>query len=321
MEDNEIKNVEVKENSTPEEPDITMADFEAALDKGFRQMNPGDIVKGTVIGVSDSEVTVDLNAYAEGIIKIEELSNDPSFSIKGDVHVGDEITAIVLREDKHGNILLSTKQADDLLAWDKLKKMMAEKTPATVKVTEATKGGAVAYLEGIRAFIPASKLAREYVEDASSYVGKTLRVVVITVNEADQKLVLSARDILKEQEIEERNSRIAMLPIGTVVEGTVERIERYGAFVNIGKGLQGLVHISQVSEKRLQSLKGVLEVGQKVTVKLIDAKDGKISLSIKAVDEKDETEEELEEVEPQVFTSGDDEPATMASLFKNIKLK
>lgn len=300
---------------------MSMEDFERAISAGCKKMQPGDIVKGTVIGVSDSEVTVDLNAYAEGIIKIDELSNDPRFSIKGDIHVGDEISAVVLREDRKGNILLSTKQADDILAWDKLKVMMAERTPATVKVSEATNAGVVTYLEGIRAFIPASKLALQFVEDTSSYVGKSLDVIVINVDEENKKLVLSAKDILKQQEVEAHNSRVAMLPVGTVVEGTVDRIEQYGAFVSIGKDLQGLVHVSQICEKRIKSPKEVLELGQKVNVKIIDVKDGKISLSIKAVDEKEEVEEEIEETPAATYTFGDDEPTTMAGLFANIKLK
>lgn len=301
--------------------EFTMADFERAINSGCKQMLPGDIVKGTVIGISDSEVTVDLNAYAEGIIKIDELSNDPRFSIKGDVHIGDEISAVVLREDRNGNILLSTKQADDILAWDKLRTMMEEKSIASVKISEATNAGVVTYLEGIRAFIPSSKLALEFVENTDEYVGKTVDVIVINVDETAKKLVLSAKDILRQQVIDERNSRVAMLPIGTVVEGTVDRIEQYGAFVTIGKGLQGLVHVSQICEKRIKSPKEVLELGQKVNVKIIDTKEGKISLSIKAVNEREEVEEELEEVPAATYSFGDDEPTTMAGLFKNIKLK
>ena len=117
---------------------MTMADFEKEINGSFRAVNAGDIVTGTVIGVSDTEVTLDLNYFAEGIIKIDELSNDPRFSIKGDVAVGDEIRAMVLREDRNGNILLSKKQADDVLAWDKLKEMQREKTVSKVKVAAST---------------------------------------------------------------------------------------------------------------------------------------------------------------------------------------
>ena len=178
----------------------------------------------------------------------------------------------------------------------------------------------VTYLEGIRAFIPASKLAVSYVEDTESYVGKTLEVTVITVDAATQKLVLSAKDVLFEKEKEERNSKMALIPVGTVTEGTVERIEQYGAFISVGNGLQGLVHISQISNKRIRSPKEVLELGQKVKVKVIDVKDGKLSLSIKEVDEADEVEDGIDEA-PAEYMFGDDEPVTMAGLFAGIKLK
>lgn len=303
-----------------DENNMTMADFEKEINGSFRALNAGDIVTGTVIGVSDTEVTLDLNYFAEGIIKIDELSNDPRFSIKGDVAVGDEIRAMVLREDRNGNILLSKKQADDVLAWDKLKEMQREKTVSKVKVAASTNGGVVTYLEGIRAFIPASKLAVSYVEDTESYVGKTLEVTVITVDAAAQKLVLSAKDVLFEKEKEERNSKMALIPVGTVTEGTVERIEQYGAFISVGNGLQGLVHISQISNKRIRSPKEVLELGQKVKVKVIDVKDGKLSLSIKEVDEADEVEDGIDEA-PAEYMFGDDEPVTMAGLFAGIKLK
>ncbi|MCR5585121.1 MAG: S1 RNA-binding domain-containing protein [Lachnospiraceae bacterium] len=300
--------------------DMTMADFEKEINGSFRAVNPGDILTGTVIGVSDTEVTLDLNYFAEGIIKIDELSNDPRFSIKGDVAVGDEIRAVVIREDRNGNILLSKKQADNILAWDKLKEMQSEKKVVSVKVASSTNAGVITYLEGIRAFIPASKLAVSYVENTEEYVGKTLDVIVITVNEADQKLVLSAKDVLFDREREERNSKIARIPVGTVTEGTVERIEQYGAFVSIGNDLQGLLHISQICDKRLKTPREVLEIGQKVKVKIIDVKDGKLSLSMKAVDEKDEVEEEVNEA-PAEYMFGDDEPVTMAGLFAGIKLK
>ena len=162
------------EETTATETTPSMDDFKYEISQSFRKLESGDIVKGTVIGVSDTEVTVDLGCYAEGIIKLEELSNDPRFSIKADIKVGEEISAKVLREDKEGNILLSRKQADDVLAWDTLKQMMADHTIATVKVAQEVKSGVVTYLNGIRAFIPASKLAAGYVEDLSTFVGKEI---------------------------------------------------------------------------------------------------------------------------------------------------
>jgi len=301
--------------------ELTMQDFEQELNRSFKKLFPGDVVTGTVIGISDTEVTLDLNYYAEGIIPLTELSNDPRFSIKADVQMGETISAVVTHENREGALMLSKKKADDLLAWDKLKELMNSETVVTVKIAEAFPAGAITYLEGIRAFIPASKLAMTFVDDPATFVGQTVQAMVITVNKADQKLTLSVKDVLKEQEKQERNSRIARLVVGTVVTGTVEQIMPYGAFVSIGDDLSGLLHISQICAKRIKTPTEVIKVGDTVTVKIIDVKDGKVSLSMKAVEEDAEVSEEVEEVAPENYVFEDKSANnTMASLFANIKL-
>ena len=142
------------------EEKLTMDDYAAELEASLRQVQEGDVLTGTVIGVSDTEVTVDLKSYTDGVIKPEDYSDDPSFSITRDVQVGDEVTATVLRtDDGQGHILLSRKAAANELAWKKLQEYMDEKTVLDVKVGGVVKGGVVAYVEGIRGFIPASKLS------------------------------------------------------------------------------------------------------------------------------------------------------------------
>ena len=320
---------EMKETITEEtvaketnvEETLTMKDFERELEQSFKTIRTGDIVHGTVIGISDTEVTLDLNYYTEGIIPLEELSNDPRFSIKADVTLGEKLSAVVIRENKEGVLVLSKKQADNVLAWDKLTELKDNQTPVSVKIADSTNGGVITYLHGIRAFIPASKLALTFVEDTAAFVGKTMQAVVITVNESEEKLVLSVKDILKEQETQARNSRIARLPVGTVVSGTVEKLAPYGAFVNIGDDLSGLVHISQICAKRIKSPSEVLKEGDTVTVKITDVKDGKISLSMTAVEEDAQADESVEEVEAETFVYEDKTAnTTMASLFANIKL-
>lgn len=301
--------------------ELSMKDFEQELNRSFKKIFPGDVVTGTVIGISDTEVTLDLNYFAEGIIPLAELSNDPRFSIKADVQIGETISAMVTHENKEGALMLSKKKADDVLSWDKLKELQAAKTVVTVKISEAFPAGAITYLEGIRAFIPASKLAMTFVEDPTTFIGQTLQAMVITVNQADQKLTLSVKDVLMEQEKQERNSRIARLVVGTVVTGTVEQIMPYGAFVSIGEDLSGLLHISQICGRRIKSPSEVIKVGDTVTVKIIDVKDGKVSLSMKAVEEDAEVSEEVEEVAPENYVFEDKSAnTTMASLFANIKL-
>ncbi|MDE7326362.1 MAG: S1 RNA-binding domain-containing protein [Lachnospiraceae bacterium] len=326
MENEEVKQTAAGQTGTPqeapsaEEPEVipSMAEFESQIDHSFRKLKAGDIVTGTVIGISDTEVTVDLNSYAEGIIKQEELSNDPRFSIKADIKIGEEISATVLREDRDGNILLSRKQADDVLAWDTLNTMMAERTPATVKVAQVVNAGVVTYLNGIRGFIPASKLDLNYVEDLSTFVGKELEVRVITVDKDRKKLVLSAKDILLEKAIAERNNRAASLAAGTVLSGKVEKIMPFGAFVDLGNGLSGLVHVSQISDKHIKTPSEVLKVGDEVKVRVRDVKDGKISLSMKTVSEKEEAVEA--DTAFREFSSGTEATTGLAELLKNIKL-
>ena len=214
----------------------TMEDYKEELEASFRKINEGDIISGTVIGVSEEEVTLDLKYYAQGIIKKEDLSNDLGFEILREVHPGDVIEATVVKtDDGEGNIKLSKKEANDILAWEKLNTYMEEGTALSVKVAGIVPSGVVAYVEGIRGFIPASQLALSYVEATEEWLGREVRVRAITVDESRKKLVLSAKVILKEEEQEEHNRRIAGMVPGNVMEGTVESLMPYGAFVDLGE--------------------------------------------------------------------------------------
>lgn len=296
----------------------SMADYAAELEASFKKVREGDILTGTVINVSETEVTLDLKYYTEGIIRLEDYSSNQDIILKDVVHVGDEISATVIRtDDGQGHILLSSKEANDTLAWEKLKACMENGTNLTVKIGGVVKSGVIAYVEGIRGFIPASKLALGYVENLEDWLGKEIEVRVITVDEEKERLVLSARDILREKEREEKKARISNVQIGLVTEGTVETLQPYGAFIDLGNGLSGLVHVSQISEKRIKSPASVLNVGDKVKVKVINIKDGKLSLSMKALNEI--AAEEIEE-ESYDLPQSDGLTTSLGSLFANIKL-
>lgn len=302
------------------EPVETMADYDKELEASFRKISEGDILSGTVIHVSEEEVTLDLNYYAPGIIKAADMSKDPSFSLANDVHVGDKIEGtVVKRDDGAGNILLSCVEAAEVLGWDKVSTYLEEKTILSIKVSEVVNKGVVTYLEGIRAFIPASHLSLEYVEDLNTFVGQTLDVRVITVDKEKKKLVLSARDVLKEREAEKMNQKIAMLAPGTVLEGKVESLMPYGVFVDLGGGLSGLVHISQISQKRLKHPSEVLKEGDTVKAKVLNTNNNKISLSIKAVEENAEPEP-IEEKAAAQYSSGKSVGTSLGDLLKGIKL-
>lgn len=297
----------------------TMDDYKEELEASFRRMKEGDRISGTVIDVSEEEVTLDLKYYAQGIIKVGDFSSDPDFDIAKEVHPGDVIEATVLKtDDGNGNILLSCKEAADALAWEKVKELMEQKTTVTVRIKESVPSGVVAYLEGIRAFIPASQIAAAYVEDTEAWIGKEIPVRVITVDEEKEKLVLSGKVVAREAEQEERNHKISMLVPGTVLEGTVETLMPYGAFVSLGDGLSGLVHISQICERRIGKPSEVLKVGQKVKAKVLNTNDNKISLSMKAL------EEEMIDTEGAAdlaaYTSTEQTGTSLGSLLAGLKI-
>lgn len=298
----------------------TMKDYEAQLEASFKKIEEGDILTGTVISVDEKEVILDLGYYAEGIIPAENYSREPGFCLKEEVHVGDEVSAtVVRRDDGHGNILLSRVEANDVLSWEKLKEYQNSKAVLDVVVKGVVNAGVVAYVEDVRGFIPASKLALEYVEDTEKYLNQHIQVQVIDVNKESGKLILSAKELLKEKAEQERKNKISNVEVGFVTEGTVESLQTYGAFVNMGNGLSGLVHISQICEKRIKKPSEVLTVGDKVKVKVIAIKDGKISLSIKEASDLMAKEIEEEDV-IELPDSKEQATTSLGALFANIKL-
>lgn len=203
---------------------------------------------------------------------------------------------------------------DDANPWNLVASYMEKGTILPVKIEGIVNGGAIAMVEGIRGFIPASRLSLSYIEDLETYLLKDIEVQVIDVNQAENRLVLSAREILKEKEKKAREEKVANIKTGSVLTGTVETLQTYGAFVRLEDGLSGLVHVSQISQKRIKSPKDVLAEGDEVTVKVIGVKDGKISLSMKALEEVQEEPEEKVEI-PKAENIG----TSLGDLFKDIK--
>lgn len=303
----------------------SMKDYESDLERSFQVLREGDILDVTVIGISDTEVTVDLNYYTEGIIPLEECSDDPSFSIKKDMIIGDVIKAMVLDpENASGNVILSKREANRVLVWDELKEDMADGTVFDMKITEAVPAGVVGYVKGIRAFIPASQLALTYVEDTDAYIGMTVQAVIITVKKDIQKLVLSAKMIQKEKALAEKTQHIGRLSTGDIVEGTITRMESYGIFIDIGEGLTGLCHISQITNKFIKSPKEEVKLGQTVKAKILKIEGDRISLSIKALREDEpDTEDETYEIPAEYAADTPEESqdtSPFAKLLQGIKL-
>lgn len=300
----------------------TMADFEDEINASFVKFREGDIIKGTVVSVEEEEMILDLQSFSQGVIPREEYSDDPDFHAMDEIRVGDVLSVMVMYEDEMGRTVLSLKQAQETESWEALVNALEDRCIYEVKVKQVVPSGVVAYVEGIRGFIPASQLALSYVEEdeLESYVGKTLKVRVITVDEEADKLVLSAKDVAKEEAAREQEAKLNALQKGYITEGIVTRIESYGCFVEFGDNLTGLVHISQICNKFLKSPKEVVKLGMKVKVKVLSVEDGKIRLSMK---EAEDIAPEVEKEETEVSMEYRDEEATtsLAGLLKGIKLE
>ena len=204
---------------------------------------------------------------------------------------------------------------DDANPWNRTISYMNQNTVLTVKIEGVVNGGVIAYVEGIRGFIPASQLSLSYVENLEDFLLQEIDVQVIEADQAENRLVLSARALLQEKAKKEKEALLESIAVDSILTGTVESLQNYGAFVRLENGLSGLVHISQISDKRIKSPSDVLHIGDTVDVKVIGIKDGKISLSMKALIEPEE--EVIEEVEiPEAEEIG----TSLGDLFKNIKL-
>ena len=297
----------------------TMKDYEKELNESMKKIEEGDILTGTVVSVDEKEVILDLKYYAEGVIPAEDYTREPGFNLKEEVHPGDEVSATVVRKDDgNGNILLSRVEAADVLAWEKIREYKESGEALDVTVKGITNAGVIAYVEGVRGFIPASRLSLGYVEDTEEYLNRQIRVQVIECDKDSKKLILSARELLREQAEEERKKKISNVQVGLVTEGTVESLQPYGAFVDLGNGLSGLVHISQICEKRIKKPSVVLSVGDRVKVKVTAVKDGKLSLSIKEAS--DMMAKDIEEEVYEVPDAGEEATTSLGSLFAGIKL-
>lgn len=192
------------------------------------------------------------------------------------------------------NIELSEEESGQGAKWAQFAQMMEDKTVVKVKINEAVKGGVVTSLEEVRAFIPASQLSTEYVEKLEDWQGKYVEAVIITVDPEKKRLVLSGREVEKEKKEAQKKERMAQFKAGDIVEGTVDSIKPYGAFIKLDDGVDGLLHVSQISTQRIKHPSAVLTEGQTVKVKILSTQEGKLSLSMKVLAEQQADREEHE---------------------------
>lgn len=214
----------------------------------------------------------------------------------------------------------STKRvAEEKISWEGLQDLMDEGTILSVQIKGVVKAGVIAYVQGVRGFIPASQLTTSYVEDLNEWLNKTMDVKIITVDPEQRRLVLSGRVVEQEKAAAEKEAQIEAIAVGDVFEGTVEKVTAYGAFIRLENGLSGLVHISQMSTKRIKTPDEAVKTGDSVKVKVIQKKEGKLSLSMKAL-MTEEAPVESHEKEFANFKSEGEAATNLGALLKGLKL-
>src|SRR2546421_4228450 len=235
----------------------------------FPTINEGEVVNGTVVRVDKDEVLVDIGYKSEGVIPVSELSIRRSVNPADEVSVGDEIAALVMtKEDAEGRLILSKKRARFEIAWKAIEQAHEQSEPVTGRVIEVVKGGLILDL-GVRGFLPASLVDIRRVQDLDEHMGQELRCKVIELNRSRNNVVLSRRAVLEDERKEMRQAILDKLNPGDVVEGVISNIVDFGAFVDLD-GIDGLIHISELSWSHVNHPSEVLEIGQTVRVKVLD---------------------------------------------------
>ncbi|WP_062078709.1 30S ribosomal protein S1 [Demequina globuliformis] len=278
--------------STPESTPIAVndigsaEDFLAAVDATIKNFDDGDLVEGTIVKVDRDEVLLDIGYKTEGVIPARELSIRHDADPDEVVEVGDTIEALVLqKEDKEGRLILSKKRAQYERAWGSIEKIKEEDGVVTGSVIEVVKGGLIVDI-GLRGFLPASLVEMRRVRDLAPYIGQQIEAKIIELDKNRNNVVLSRRAFLEQTQSEVRSTFLTALQPGQVRKGTVSSIVNFGAFVDLG-GVDGLVHVSELSWKHIDHPNEVVSVGQEVEVEVldIDMDRERVSLSLKATQE------------------------------------
>lgn len=266
-----------------EDNNLTMADFMDEIEKSMVRIRKGDIKTAKVVSIEDAGLITNIGSHADAIVPWNEYSYE---EVKmEDVQVGDTFDVLVLNtDDGDGNIIVSKKRAEAEVALENIEQLYKNHEHFVVKVKEVVKGGVIANLQGMRAFIPGSQITDVYVEDLNEFVGKEIEVEIIEFNPKNKKLVLSGKAIAKAKTQQAKKERFDSIIEGEKYTGTVTKLMPYGAFVNIG-GVEGLVHNTDLSWTRIKHPSDVVKEGDKlnVTVLSIDKEKGKIALGAKDV--------------------------------------
>lgn len=249
---------------------LNKSEMMEAIESSFTKIKRGDILKGTVLYVNDSEVSVNINYRTDGIINRDEVSQDPSEKPSDLFKTGDEIDVYVLKmDDGQGNVVLSHKRVQNLKYWDVIQEKFNNNEIVNALVIEVAKGGLKCEVDGISAFMPASQVSVTYKKDLSQYVDKELASRIIDFNKEKRRIILS-RKVVEKEELDALKEKVySSIQVGDIIEGTVQRLTNFGAFVDIG-GIDGLIHISELSWNRVKHPSDVVQPNQKVMVQVLE---------------------------------------------------
>jgi len=278
--------IETSEAKAAPERDLTPEELVDAVEASLRDFKDGDIVEGTIVKIDRDEVLLDIGYKSEGVIPAKELSIRHDIDPNEVVHVGDRIEALVLqKEDKEGRLILSKKRAQYERAWGRIEEVMQSGGTIKGPVIEVVKGGLIVDI-GLRGFLPASLVDLRRVRDLHPYVGQEIEAKIIELDRNRNNVVLSRRAFLEESQSEGRKKFLESLHKGERRKGTVSSIVNFGAFVDLG-GVDGLVHVSELSWKHVDHPSEVVQVGQEVEVEILDVdlERERVSLSLKATQE------------------------------------
>lgn len=263
-------------------------EFMEQIEDSMTKIYPKEIVKGEVIYVTDDEVVVNINYKSDGIVSLNELSNEEGVKPKDLFEEGQEIDVYVIKlDDGEGNVVLSTRRVEGLKNWNGIVESYENEEPIVVNVTKEVKGGLLGNYKGIVAFIPGSQIKTFYVKDLSQFVGQDLECKILSVDEKKRRIVASSRVIEEENKEKEINEFWDTFQEGDVIKGKVARLVDFGAFINLGP-MDGLVHISDISWNRIKHPSDVLEVGQEIEAVVLkkDDEDKQVSLGYKQLQDK-----------------------------------
>jgi len=273
-----VEEINTNENVESEETSKESVDMSAVS-----TIKKGDTVTGTVVKIHDKQVYVDVGYKYDGILQANELSSLPIEDISSFVQVGQEMTCKVLSiNDTKETLLLSKRLIDSNKAWDRMQQLLDNNEGFEAQIVDAVKGGLVVDV-GVRGFIPASMIERQFIDDLSIYKGRTLGLKVKEIDKLKNKLILSHKDVVEEQMKVKKQEVLEKIQTDQILEGTVQRLTPFGVFVDLG-GVDGLIHISELSWNHVDQPSEVIKEGDKVNVKVlkIDRANERISLSLKA---------------------------------------